>query len=136
MEKAQELSMIMGFDDEAFWVNWMIAKAPSNVIYSLAQQGIAIKTLGEAKSHIEMITHASQALKPQTSIKPSSSTVNIKQPAGKEQPNSWPNKQANNNSWPPQATHKKQQKEGWCFNCNEQDHMSWDCLQKTQSNQQ
>ena len=136
MEKAQELSMIMGFDDEAFWANWMIAKAPSNVIYSLAQQGIAIKTLGEAKSRIEMITRASQAPKPQTSIKPGSSTANTKRPAGEEQPNSRPNKQANNNSRPPQATREKQQKEGRCFNCNGQGHMSRDCPQKAQSNQQ
>lgn len=83
-----------------------------------------------------MITHASQAPKPQTSIKPGSSTVNTKQPTSKEQPNSWPNKQANNNSWPPQATHEKQQKEGQCFNCNGQGHMSQDCPQKVQSNQQ
>lgn len=37
MEKVQELSMIMGNMDESFWVNWMIAKAPPSVVYSLAQ---------------------------------------------------------------------------------------------------
>ena len=36
MEKAQELSMIMGNIDEPLWVNWMIAKVPPSVIYSLA----------------------------------------------------------------------------------------------------
>ena len=116
----------------------MISKAPSNVIYSLAQQGIAIYTLGEAKSHIEMITHANQAPKPQASsaTKPTPPSAGTKQPTGKEQSNNQPSKQANTNSWPSQTTCDKQTKEGWCFNCNGIGHLSWDCPQKLQSNQQ
>ena len=116
----------------------MISKAPSNVIYSLAQQGIAIHTLGKAKSHIEMIIHTNQAPKPQASsaTKPIPPSAGTKWPTGEEQLNNQPAKQANMNSQTSQTTRDKQTKEGQCFNCNGIGHLSQDCPQKSQSNQQ
>lgn len=59
MEKAQEFSMTIGLEYEAFWANWIVAKAPPNVKYLSVQQIVAIWTLGEAKSHIVMIPRTS-----------------------------------------------------------------------------
>lgn len=135
MEKAQELAMIMGSKDEPFWANWMIAKAPPSVAYSLAQQGISITSLGEAKARIEMITQASQSSRdsnpPQ---KPSSTLVGSKRPASEDHSNPRPSKQASTQQ---NATNReKQQKEGRCFQCNETGHLSRNCPRKSQSDSQ
>ena len=95
MEKVQELFMIMGNTDEPFWVNWMITKAPPSVVYSLAQQSTLITTLGEAKSHIKMITQVNQSQN-QVSSQKSNITVTVgsKHPTDEELLNPHPNKQA------------------------------------------
>lgn len=85
IEKVQEFSMTMGLEYEAFRANWMVAKAPPNVKYLLAQQGVAIWTIGEAKSHIEKISRTSQTSKGQAPpSKPSSNTAGTKQSTGEE----------------------------------------------------
>lgn len=93
MEKAQELSMVMGNTDESFWTNWIITKAPPSVVYSLAQQGISITTLGEAKAHIKMITQANQSQHQASSQKLNITTmVGSKHPVGEEPSNPHPHK--------------------------------------------
>ena len=95
MEKAQELSMIMGNMDEPLWANWMIAKVPPSVVYSLAQQDTLITTLGEAKACIKMITQVSQSQNQASSQKSNiTTTVGSKHPAGEELLNPHLNKQA------------------------------------------